>query len=136
MRCISAARLHTSFLWVPDTQRLLEAVAYAQQLRPDYYPLTAFSYPDVEGRVWRHFDTGAALYAAFQPHTYTFGELELSAYDHLFAGTGLPAAASRLPEALAELWVGAHKAAKLGELEPLRGMYKGQQQFFDSRRVS
>lgn len=134
--CLTAPRLHTSLLWIPDTQVLLAAVGRVQSLYFDFDALTPYTFRDrAHPNLWRRFDTGASMYAAFKDDVYVFGERELEAYDHLFCGSHLPLVAPHLPREVAQLWGSAHEAARSGELSRLKGMYRQQQAFFESLGV-
>ena len=64
MRCVTAPRLHSSFLWIPDPRRLVEEIQTLQRVHRDFEPFLPYSVR-VMGS-WVRFDTGASLFSAME----------------------------------------------------------------------
>lgn len=80
-------RLHTSFLIINDTEKLLSVINPIQKKNPDcmfYRPYTFF----LDNECYR-FDTMSSLYSVIKDQCKIFTEKELDKYDHIFCGTHL-----------------------------------------------
>jgi hypothetical protein len=130
--CVTLPRLHTSFLWIPDRERLRREVERLSCDRIDFEPFRPFMFRD--GDRWLRLDTGASLYAAFREQMIPFGEAELNAYDHLFCGSHIDQVMPGLPEEEREAFRRSHARARAGE-EDLRGLWREQERYFERRRV-
>jgi hypothetical protein len=121
---VQHARIHPSFLWVENLSQLRSAMGNRAEelIRP---ALGAF-----EGEV--HFwDTFSRLYEEMVHWCYSFGPEKLDAFDHLFFGSHLPVIASHTSQDLGVIGR-AHVYAASGNLEPLRGIWREQDYYFDS----
>ena len=127
---LTAARLHTSFLWLPDTRRLLGRVVEMQRRHIDFSPFATVSFCD--GGTWRRLDTGAPLYAAFKDEMHAFSEQELDCFDHLYCGSHLPLVLPHMPDEVARLWQQAHDYARSGNVQALQGIGREQRRLFSA----
>jgi hypothetical protein len=133
---ITEPRLHTSHLWLPNVPALLQVMRETVMRRFEFDPLAPRMW--FERGHWRRHDTTASLYALLesQGRTHAFTEQQLDAYDHLSAGSHLTAVAPHISGAdeRASL-IAAHVAAKAGNLEALRGLWRHQQRFLERRAI-
>src|SRR5262249_16794718 len=81
--CRCEPRLHTSFWWFPDVERVLAALAQVRQSRRFFEPFRNVMVP--AGKLWHYFDTAAGLYSVYPGEMQHFQTHHLDAYDHLFA---------------------------------------------------
>jgi len=126
-RCVTAPRLHTSFLWIPEVADLRAAIDKVRHRRSEFSAFLPVVVP-LNGS-WKRFDTGAALYAAMPDRMTPFSEWELDAYDHLFAGTHVGTVAKEIAPEIAKLWLGlAHEVR--ADHRALRGVWRMQEQVF------
>ncbi len=118
-------RLHTSFLWIPDAERLLHEIRRIQVMHFDFQPFLPYSFR-LDG-TWYRYDTGASLYAAIPDGASCFTEEHLNRYDHIFCGSHLdwvyPKCDSKRQKIMAEI----HSYAKEGNLQALKGIWRYQQ---------
>ena len=123
---VTRARLHTSLLYVPCVQSLRRAL-------PDE-GLTKWSaiggmVRDKSGRVaW---DSLAPVYSVVQRRCKVFTPAQLDAFSHLFLGTHL-GAVNVHPDAGGAVLYDAHRAAAVGDLDALRGIWRRQENYFRS----
>jgi len=129
---VTRERLHTSFLWVQDSEALTGAIRALKARYWDFKPFQPFTFFE-EGR-WHRFDAGASLLAAIKDRCYVFGERELGAYDHIMLGSHLDVVMPRLSPADAERVQQAHAWAQ-GDFGRLRGIWRLQDEYFARRRV-
>jgi len=124
-------RLHTSFLWIPDTGRLWARIAAIKAEHFDFGPFR--SHTTKIGGQWCRYDTGANLYAAMREQASHFTEGHLACYDHLLGGCHLDWIYRMLEpegrEAIREL----HARAKAGRLDDLRGLWDRHKAIWYSR---
>lgn len=128
---VTAARLHTSFLLVPDAARLRDAIAGVRASHWDFEPFRPFAYRCADG--WRRLDCGASLYAALPGRCLAFSDAELDAYDHLFLGSHVDQVAPCLPAGEARELLAIHAQAAEDPAR-LRGLWRRQQAYFERRR--
>ena len=128
---VGLPRLHPSMLWVPDVARLRAEVRRLA--------VGSFAWDGIGQRTGfvggqRFFwDTLAGLYQAMPERCMPFREEHLDAYDHLFYGSHLPLIEAALgAEGFDPIRTG-HRAAALGQLEQLRGIWRSQEAFFSNR---
>jgi hypothetical protein len=132
--CVTHARAHTSFLWFEDVARLRAAIELLQRRYFDFDPFTPYMFR--QGECWWRFDTGASLYAALGEHgVYSFGERELDRYDHLFCGCHLDLVSGALDATSKGEVEQSHALAQTNYRE-LRGLWRSQARYFDTRRVA
>lgn len=130
-RAVTHARLHTSFLWVPDIDRLRATVLPIAQERREWRPISPSMFM-LNGE-WHRYDTAASLYAVLGDKARAFTAAELDSYDHLFVGSHLSVVGPTLaPDDFAHL-ASVHGSVKAGNVEALRGEWKRQQTFFEQR---
>jgi hypothetical protein len=133
-RTITHARLHTSFLWIPDVQRLRdEAGRVMRGGRFEWHPLRPSMFV-LDGE-WHRLDTGASLYQTFADRCRPFTVTELDAYDHLFVGSHLNLVTPTLPTEDAAHMAEMHSRVSRGDLDALRGAWRWQEDFFARRKV-
>ena len=127
--CLTHARLHTSLLWIPDIQALLQTI---QTLQAQFFEFQPFrpSMFRLDDR-WQRFDTTAALYAAIPQQMYAFAEAQLDAYDHLFCGTHLRSVAPRIRPDYALLFERMHQSVQFDH-RALKGAWRLQDDYFRS----
>lgn len=130
--CVTLPRLHTSFLWIPDGERLRREVEELRRERIDFEPFRPFMFRN--GDRWFRLDAGAALYGALPERMVAFGEAELNAYDHLFCGSHIDQVLPALAEDEREAFRRSHARAR-GDDRSLRGLWREQDQYFERRRV-
>jgi hypothetical protein len=85
-----------------------------------------------EGR-WIRFDTASAAYLAMPGRMQAFGEEELDAYDHLFAGSNLNLVGVKLDEQSLKVMSEADEFARTNGSVP-KGIWRQQQEWFESRK--
>ncbi len=93
-QCITEPRLHTSFLWVNDAEKLRKAIKDICERYYEFYPFLPFMYRDENGQ-WIRFDTGASLYAALINRMQGITHAELRSYDYLFCCTNYKGVAAQ-----------------------------------------
>ncbi len=131
-RTVTLERLHSSFLVFERIDELRRRAAELIRRHIGFAPF-AQTCLHLGGR-WYRFDTGASLYAAFRPAAYHFGPAELERYDHLLLGAQIDRMHSIHPEDW-EVITEHHRAARLGDLAKLKGIYRFQEDYFGRRRV-
>ncbi len=130
-QCITEPRLHTSFLWVNDAEKLRKAIKDICERYYEFYPFLPFMYRDENGQ-WIRFDTGASLYAALINRMQGFTHAELRAYDHLFCGTNYKEVAAQLNNQTE--FIDIHKQS-INDYRKLRGIWKRQEEYFQSKAM-
>lgn len=120
---VSLPRLHPSHLYIQDVQALREAVAKIPTW--GFNPIGQVS-AAIDGTLFS-WDTCAPLYQAFSSECVTFNNKQLDCYDHLFYGSHLHKLKSLPPDSVP---IAAHAAAKTGNVEALRGIWRDQDEFF------
>ena len=110
----SMSRLHPSHAWIPDVKRL-RALGVSVELRHE------------DGKF---FDTLASIYQEHPNECQPFTEQQLDCYDHLFYGSHLPAIEPRLNDN--DLTFDAHRCAAAGDLQSLKGIWRKQDEYFQS----
>lgn len=125
-------RLHPSLLWVPSIRTLRARVKGIQAER---YAWRAVSQRTgfLSGRpiFW---DTLADLFSAFPSECSTFEAPHLDCYDHLFCGSHF--SLMHLDRAFLATFGEWHRLAASGDVRPLRGIWRKQQEFFSGRLPS
>ncbi|MEO5688338.1 MAG: hypothetical protein ABIR54_13340 [Burkholderiaceae bacterium] len=127
---VSRPRLHPSLFWVPNVARLRAEVARKQEAFPawDCIGPSPRQYGCTEEIL---LDTLAPLYEAFQAQCVAFDEQHLDCYDHIFHGSHWPINAGCEHPGF-ERFTADHLLAAAGQLAPLRGIWRAQQEYFDS----
>ena len=123
--CITHPRIHTSFLWVSNTNKLLKKIDSIDKF--EYQPFIPFMY-FIKNK-WFRFDTMAMLYSLFEKQIESFSKKELNSYDHLFCGTHLDLVKDTLPQVNET-----HKQAK-ENYKSIRGIWEKQEKYFNDRKV-
>jgi hypothetical protein len=120
-------RLHTSHLWFPDPVRLRDRIS---SITATGAPITKLFQPGnmASGLRW---DTADVLYLALDEDTAPFTEAQLDAYDHLFAGSYLPALQEMIGREMGDAVAGWHEAART-DYRSLKGSWRRQQELLDS----
>jgi len=117
-------RLHSSFLWITDTQALREEIRKIKIKTFDFEPFASFSF--VLDGTWYRYNTGAGLYAALRHRISHFDVEHLDRYDHIFGGSHIdwlsPHYDSKTREKILEI----HRHAKEGNLQALKGLWRYQ----------
>lgn len=134
---LTHARLHTSFLWLPDLVALRAKLAEAitphtaqQVLGYEFDPIRPVILPSPE--VWVRWDTAASLYHAIKSDCHAFTDNELDSYDHLFCGSHLETVSDLLPTDEAARFRETHKLA-VNNPRALKGIWREQQRYFLER---
>lgn len=130
--CLTWSRPHSSFLWIQDVGRLRDAIRVLQHRYVDFDPFTPYMLRC--GQRWWRLDTGANLAAALGPAVSAFAARELDSYDHLFCGCHLDLVAASLDPETRRAFEDSHQAAR-HDYRALRGLWRAQAAFFESRRV-
>lgn len=125
---VTMPRLHTSLLWISDPKRLWEEVVRIKSRRFDFDPFLSCSV-NLDG-VWYRYDTGASLYAALPGRFSRFEERHLDCYDHIFAGSHLDLFFDSYDESCQRMFSQVHGAARAGDLDALRGIWRYQDAVF------
>ncbi len=129
--CVTQARLHTSFLWVPSPRRLYDEIGLLRAAYPEFDPFGQRMFP--QGDRWIRFDTASAVYLALSGRMQAFGPEELDAYDHLFCGSNLNLVGEKLDPRSLAIMSGADAYARTNGCVP-KGIWRQQQEWFESRR--
>jgi hypothetical protein len=124
LQAVTMPRLHSSFLWIRSASALAEEIRNVKRRHFDFDPFRAFSVR--MGGVWVRYDTGASLFAALPDRISLFAEPELERYDHLFCGSHFDLLENHYRGELRRLMTRIHEAAKSGNLEALRGIWREQ----------
>jgi hypothetical protein len=134
-RCVLWPRLHTSFWWIQDLDRLRWRIMDIR-LSHLWDPFSPWQVPGPTGApVWYHGDTGCNLYGAIREECTAFDSAHLDCYDHLFAGSTpvvmKVVTADPLPGY--EWFPRIHAAAQRGDWPAIRGVWRDQEAFFYNR---
>ncbi|HEX3156707.1 MAG TPA: hypothetical protein VHV32_18910 [Candidatus Angelobacter sp.] len=129
-RSATMPRLHTSFLWLPQLQRLRERV---RQIRGPHFEFEPFrpSMVPMMGE-WLRWDASAALYGVLCEESHEFSERELNAYDHLFCGTHAAVVRDSIDN---PRYRQIHEDVQSGVRSGLRGIWREQESHFNSRPI-
>jgi hypothetical protein len=120
-------RLHSSHLWFPDPIRLRDRIsAMAPTAASTTKLFRSGSMPC--GLLW---DTADILYLKLEEDAVAFTQTQLDAYDHLFAGSYLPALQQRVGREMADPVAQWHAAARI-DYRSLKGSWRRQQELIDS----
>jgi hypothetical protein len=130
--CITHPRLHTSFLWIPDVEALRRAILALRTRYFNFEPFRPVMFK-LEG-AWHRYDAAAILFSALEDQVHPFTDDELAAYDHLFCGTHFDVVAPTLGGRYADLFRRMHNQVQRDPLT-LKGAWRMQQEYFESRRV-
>lgn len=132
---ITEERVHPSFVWIDDCEKLRSEI---EKIKDKYFCFLPFHHqmfksPDTSE--WHFQDTLGLLYQALKERVSLFTEKELSAYDHLFAGSYY----SLLLETInnkqdRELLRKTHDLGKTDFMK-LKGIWKLQNDYFRRRAV-
>lgn len=123
---ITAERLHTSLLVIPDVQALKAKLAELPRVFFEYCGAAPCAYFK-DGR-WFHYDTMGVAYAALKAHCQPFSERELDCYDHIFCGTHLDIVGPQLDRTGSQMLAEIHAQAK-GDPSKLRGLWRQQEAY-------
>lgn len=130
--CITYPRIHSSLLWIPDVQKLREALKSITDKLPHFQPFAQYMWK--AGEEWHFHDTGASFYSVLGDQAYAFREAELNCYDHLFSGTFSDKVSAKLDSEFGEEYRRIHKAAQVDH-RSIRGVWRIQEEYFQSRRL-
>ncbi len=125
---LTLPRLHTSHLWFPRPQALKARIA---EITAKRFEAGSLFQPRMMAPGWWRWDTAAPLFHALGEDAARFTEAQLDAYDHLFCGSHLDLVAHRLG-AWGDLMSDSHRRAQT-DLASVKGIWRQQQQFFESR---
>ena len=128
-KCITHARIHTSFLWIPNTNKLLEEINNIDKFKHQKTSLHFNEFMYFIKNKWFRFDTAAMLYSLFKNQIICFGKNELNAYDHLFYGTHL----NMVKNTLSQL-TKTHEQVKKN-YKSIKGVWKKQDEYFNDRKI-
>jgi hypothetical protein len=123
-------RLHTSFLIINDTKKIVEKTKIMQHTYLD----VLFYRPQIYMRnnEWYRFDTLGVLYNAIKDDCEIFTEKEMNKYDHLFNGTHLDYVTQNLPDhPIADF----HKMA-MEDINNVKGIWRIQEEYMLKHKVS
>lgn len=126
-QCNTVTRLHTSLLYFPDVQRLLERLEEERKVRfeaHDFSP-TMLKVSDT----WIRWDTCAAVCAMLGADAVEFTDAERSLYDHLFCGTHFGLVKSSFEDTGFE---DLHERVAAGDLNAMRNIRAVQEAYFNS----
>jgi hypothetical protein len=130
--CIAEPRPHSSFLWISSPSRLrelfLEMTARYRDSDPIEPRMLAID------SVWHRWDTFAAFHGARPDAVQAFSPAQLDHYDHLFCGSHLDLLLPTLDAEEREFMARVHAEAASSHTR-LRGLWRLQQAFFESRRI-
>ena len=128
---LTVSRLHTSLLFVPSPVALRSRINQIGDARGgEFAAIAPMQLPTAAG--WLRWDTFAAASFALADEAHAFSEEQLDAYDHLFCGSHLDLVVDRISPEWRHRWIDTHANAKDGSLEPLRGLWREQQKYFES----
>jgi hypothetical protein len=119
---LTAPRLHTSFLWIPDARRLQDEIGKMRIRHFDFDPFRPFSFR--MKNTWYRYDTGASLYSAIHDKISAFTEMHMAQYDHIFSGSHISKLIPLYSDEVKELMIEVHSLAKNGDLNSLKGIHK------------
>jgi hypothetical protein len=123
-KCVAMPRLHSSFLWIPDANRLRETIRMIQTIHIEFRPFAPVSVK--LGDVWMRYDTGASLYAAIPEQVNEFSDTHRHRYDHLYCGTHYDLWEPHFTGELRAVMDSVHQHAKTGDLAALQGVWREQ----------
>jgi hypothetical protein len=127
--CLTHARLHTSLLWIPNVEALLQAIRTLQLRFFEFQPFRPIMFM-LDNR-WQRFDTTATLYAALTDQMYAFTESQLDSYDHLFCGTHFQSVAAKIRPDYSLLFERLHQFVQYDH-RALKGAWRLQEEYFQS----
>jgi len=131
-RTSTMPRLHTSFLWIQNTQSLRERINRIKNVWWNFAPWCPVTLK--HDNEWVRYDTGASLYAAIKDEVHTFTEEELNAYDHLFCGSHIDVVLPKMkPDDRTET-VKLHQNL-LKDRNSLKGVWRRQEKYFAKRAI-
>ena len=125
---LTLPRLHTSHLWFPRPAELKARIASILARR---FEAGSLFQPRMMAPGWWRWDTAAALFHALGGEASRFSKAQLDAYDHLFCGSHLDLVVHNLG-AWGALMSDSHQRAQT-DLVSIKGIWRQQQQFFESR---
>lgn len=125
---ITMPRLHSSFLWISNANKLQQEIWRLKARHFDFEPFQPFSF-HMESK-WYRYDTGATLYATIADKAEVFEEIHLRCYDHIFCGSHLNWLYSQYDTQCQEMMNKVHTLAKEGNLTALKGIRKLQDDVF------
>ena len=130
--CITHQRLHTSFLWISDVDRLRSTISRLRRTYIDFDPFRPLMFR--RGGEWHRLDTCGSLCAAIVEQLEAFSPHELEAYDHLFCSTHGDRVSERLRPDFAVQFQRLHNLAA-NDYRIARGAWRLQQAYFESRQT-
>ncbi len=125
---LTLPRLHTSHLWFP---RPAELKARVEAITAKRFEAGSLFQPRMMAPGWWRWDTASPLFHALGGEAARFSEAQLDAYDHLFCGSHLDLVAPKMG-AWGALMSESHVRSQT-DLQSLKGIWRQQQQFFESR---
>ena len=125
-------RLHTSLLGISNPKKLNETIEGIRSEVIDYHPFYPWSSRDYSG-TWIRWDATASLYSSLFPDIRKFDNDQLDSYDHIFCGTHTDEYKNRLEPDIRSRLSEVHNVVKNGETENLRGLWREQEEMFQSR---
>jgi len=123
-QAIAMPRLHTSFLWIQDVNRLVDEIEKIKSRHFDFEPFTPYSC--ILDGAWYRFDTGASLYAAISNKASYFTEEHFNCYDHLYCGSHFDWLFPLYDPESQKMMSKIHNCAKNGNYQSLRGVWRYQ----------
>jgi hypothetical protein len=128
---ISMARVHPSFYFIPDAERLAGAMDGINIKTSGGFYFHPFHPTAVVVDGERHvYDTGACAYSLLRDGFAHFTPEHLDAYDHLACGANFDWARGYMDGGVLKAMDRVHKAAREGDLEKIRGFWRLQERFF------
>jgi hypothetical protein len=127
--CITHARIHTSFLWIPNTSKLVEEINSVDKFKHQTSGLYFSEFMYFIRDKWFRFDTMAMTYSLFKKQIDCFDGEKLNSYDHLFFGTHLNRVKNKLPQLIRP-----HEQVKIN-YKSIKGIWRKQEEYFNDRKI-
>lgn len=127
-KTVTMPRIHSSFLWITDPERLWKEILQFKAGRFDFQPFLPCSFK-IDG-TWYRFDTGASLYAALPGRCSLFTETHFEGYDHIYAGSHIDWILPHYNDECREMMERTHHHAKNNNLAALKGVWREQDRNF------
>lgn len=131
-KTITLPRIHTSFYWVTNPRKLFSEIYKQKAIHLDFQPFLPYSF-FLDGK-WYRYDTGAGLFSILSGKVSFFTEEHFNRYDHLYAGSHLNCFHTFPSEETKAFIMQTHENAKMGNIQSLKGIWRGQVKAFANIR--
>lgn len=135
-KALTRGRIHTSMMVFPHVLALQNMLKQFRQNLPGiefepFSPRTWFEYGQ-----WHRHDTTSALFHFLEniDSVHRFDDIENNKFDHIFCGSHMKYVASTMPENVQKIITLAHDAARSGELETIKGIWRNQEKMFEAQQ--